>query len=237
MERYRVLARGATSPDLVLFCFPSEAREAAARLVLGRPPYVVRNADGGRIGYWVPWREGNSTRAARHGDLLRVLIPVQSLPDVEILWASVSAHEYVPDGATDPLLQWWGTVDFYAAVPELRTIVFPAHRVRSTLHLGDAGSPLRMSLRSMGPGSRRSHPLMDVSQQQLVLRGAGSIRVDVEANSDSRMGEELVSVRMSIELGSPGTVLPVAFDVTLTADSPLNGREDTRRWTFDRDLT
>jgi hypothetical protein len=35
MERYRVLARAATAPDVVLFCFPSEAREASARLVLG----------------------------------------------------------------------------------------------------------------------------------------------------------------------------------------------------------
>jgi Replication-relaxation len=35
MERYRVLARAVTAPDVVLFCFPSEAREASARLVLG----------------------------------------------------------------------------------------------------------------------------------------------------------------------------------------------------------
>jgi Replication-relaxation len=35
MERYRVLARAATAPDVVLFCFPSEPREASARRVLG----------------------------------------------------------------------------------------------------------------------------------------------------------------------------------------------------------
>lgn len=35
IERYRILARATTAPDVVLFCFPSEAREASARPVLG----------------------------------------------------------------------------------------------------------------------------------------------------------------------------------------------------------
>jgi hypothetical protein len=35
MERYRVLARAATAPDVVLFCLPSQAREASGRALLG----------------------------------------------------------------------------------------------------------------------------------------------------------------------------------------------------------
>jgi Replication-relaxation len=44
MERYRVLARAATAPDVVLFCFPSEGREASARVVLGGTPMPVATA-------------------------------------------------------------------------------------------------------------------------------------------------------------------------------------------------
>ncbi|HEY3213237.1 MAG TPA: replication-relaxation family protein [Actinomycetota bacterium] len=44
MERYRVLARAATAPDVVLFCFPSAAREASARRVLGGTPMPVATA-------------------------------------------------------------------------------------------------------------------------------------------------------------------------------------------------
>jgi len=44
MDRYRVLARGSTAPDVVLFCFPSEAREASARLVLGGTAMPVATA-------------------------------------------------------------------------------------------------------------------------------------------------------------------------------------------------
>jgi Replication-relaxation len=44
MERYRVLARAATAPDAVLFCFPSKGREASARRVLGGTPMPVATA-------------------------------------------------------------------------------------------------------------------------------------------------------------------------------------------------
>ena len=44
MERYRVLARAATAPDIVLFCFPSPAREASARRVFRGTPMPVATA-------------------------------------------------------------------------------------------------------------------------------------------------------------------------------------------------
>jgi Replication-relaxation len=44
MERYRVLVRAATAPDIVLFCFPSTAREASARRVIGGTPMPVATA-------------------------------------------------------------------------------------------------------------------------------------------------------------------------------------------------
>jgi len=44
MERFRALSRAATAPDVVVFCFPSEAREASARQVLGGTPMPVATA-------------------------------------------------------------------------------------------------------------------------------------------------------------------------------------------------
>ena len=210
----------------------------AVAMDTARPPYVVKNTEGGRIGYWVPWREGNATRAARHADLLRLLVPMQVLPDVDVLWASVDTHDYVPDEEPrTPLTQWLVAVVFYAAVPGLASIVFPAHRVHATLHLGpDAGAVLGLDLRHMGqPHPGRAHPMMDVSQEQLVLRGAGSIRVEFETNTTAGAYEVPGPVRVAVELGSPGTDLPVAFDVALTPAPPLDERKDTYRWTFDRD--
>jgi hypothetical protein len=44
MERYRVIARVATAPHVVLFCFPGVAREASARVVLGGTAMPVATA-------------------------------------------------------------------------------------------------------------------------------------------------------------------------------------------------
>jgi hypothetical protein len=44
MERYRALARAATAPDVVVFCFPSTAREVSARQVLYGTPIPVATA-------------------------------------------------------------------------------------------------------------------------------------------------------------------------------------------------
>jgi hypothetical protein len=44
MERYRIMAKAATAPDVVLFCFPTEGREASARPALEGTPMPVATA-------------------------------------------------------------------------------------------------------------------------------------------------------------------------------------------------
>src|SRR6266850_4294586 len=55
-----------------------------------RIPYVVRNLvhgqlSGGPGAFEVPWREGTAVRTATRADLIRLLMPLQSLPEVETL--------------------------------------------------------------------------------------------------------------------------------------------------------
>jgi Replication-relaxation len=75
MERYRVLARAATAPDVVLFCFPSEAREASARRVLGGTAMPVATATIGQHladpfgAIWLPLDADRRVRVADlHGE-------------------------------------------------------------------------------------------------------------------------------------------------------------------------
>jgi len=55
-----------------------------------RAPYLVKNPDGGHIQYEVPWREGTSVRTARRSDLVRMLVPISKLPEIEVREATVN---------------------------------------------------------------------------------------------------------------------------------------------------
>lgn len=64
-----------------------------------RAPFVVKNAVYGQPGAGpvereVPWREGTSVRSARRLDLLRLISPLVSAPDAEV----VSGRMYVTSG-------------------------------------------------------------------------------------------------------------------------------------------
>jgi hypothetical protein len=48
MERYRIMAKAATAPDVVLFCFPTEGREASARPAIGGTSMPVATVTLGR---------------------------------------------------------------------------------------------------------------------------------------------------------------------------------------------
>ncbi|MDA0268976.1 MAG: hypothetical protein O2890_11825 [Cyanobacteria bacterium] len=56
-----------------------------------RAPFVVKNPNGGTIHREVPWRENTSIRSAHRSDLIRVLAPIQFLPEIEILSAELEA--------------------------------------------------------------------------------------------------------------------------------------------------
>jgi len=55
-----------------------------------RAPYVIKNPlygteKGGPISHETPWREGTSIRSARRSDLIKMLIPIMYLPEIEVL--------------------------------------------------------------------------------------------------------------------------------------------------------
>ena len=62
-----------------------------------RAPFVVKNpmfgtTNGGPIQMEVPWREGNSTRTARRADLIRMLVPAQLTPTIEVRSGYLRVH-------------------------------------------------------------------------------------------------------------------------------------------------
>ncbi|BAS29185.1 hypothetical protein LIP_3373 [Limnochorda pilosa] len=109
----------------------------------GTSPYVVKNPafgspGGGPVEREVPWREGTEVRSATREDLIRILVPLLPLPDVELLSATVSVSQEPGRSAgfgdtpkpvqREPHLQWYVHLALYVTPRETSTVVFPVHR-------------------------------------------------------------------------------------------------------------
>ena len=60
-----------------------------------RAPFVIKNQaygspGGGSVELEVPWRENTAIRSARRSDLIRLLAPLELLPEIEILDINLS---------------------------------------------------------------------------------------------------------------------------------------------------
>ena len=101
-------------------------------------PYVVKNPvfgqpGGGPVEREVPWRIGTRVRSATREDLIRLLVPVQRLPHIEILEASISANKSTRKNNEDIRWIWEATFTFYVTPRSDNRIVFPNHRTSITL--------------------------------------------------------------------------------------------------------
>jgi hypothetical protein len=103
-------------------------------------PYIVRNPafgkpGGGPVSAEVPWRDGNSTRTAGRGDLLRLLLPRQLHPEVDVMdgWLGVEEAVLTIDAKPVEVLSWDLWLGAYYTPKDDRQVVMPYHRCRLTL--------------------------------------------------------------------------------------------------------
>lgn len=104
-----------------------------------RPPYVVKNPAGGKVQREVPWREGTSLRTAKRSDLVRILVPAQVAPRLEIVEAQLYATPH-PDNAVregEPSdLDWRLDATVYFTAGQGSYAVFPSRLQRVVLQPG-----------------------------------------------------------------------------------------------------
>jgi hypothetical protein len=97
------------APSLQELVVPTPLDPVVALLFdASRRPFVVKNAafgqtGGGPVSLEVPWRRGTTVQSARRDELLRILIPRQPLPDIELLEAGgASGGELLPQPLRNP---------------------------------------------------------------------------------------------------------------------------------------
>lgn len=116
------------APDLISLAVPYQGVTVVALLFeTERAPFVIRTSALGPITHEVPWREANSTRSARRSDLLKLLVPIQKTPKIDILDGELILYK-IPGRDTQPdQYHWQLMVKLYIITCSTETVVIPFH--------------------------------------------------------------------------------------------------------------
>ncbi|CAN5581097.1 hypothetical protein BH24ACT22_BH24ACT22_14250 [soil metagenome] len=120
------------APELVDLNVPVDGKTVVAlHFETERAPFVVKNATfgqrgGGSVELEVPWRDGTSVRSARRSEMARMLSPLASSPEVEVLAAFLKTS---PKQTSEGQRMSWqlGCLLYLTTQPGIHTIV-PDHR-------------------------------------------------------------------------------------------------------------
>jgi hypothetical protein len=192
-----------------------------------RAPFLVKNpafgvAGGGPVAWEVPWREGRKTRTATREDLIRMLAPLISLPEIECLDCTLTVCDENRPGGTER--RWYLEGHLYVSPSGADTLVFPFHRCHFAVSLGSESPvgpwsefrlspPWRLNFTSERAETSSSIDSLTVrsSRAEVLLTGPGQVCFSASA-TDSRFPEpepEQASVTLilhAVRARSPSTV-------------------------------
>ena len=140
---------------------------------------VFGSPNGGPVEREVPWREGASTRSATHADLVRLLVPLQKLPNYEVLAGRLLAQK--PSGPDDQPIDWTLHLAIYIEPKSEGTMVIPFHRCQASLEFTGGHSRIEFGFVSLKQPidhayniERRSRSLtIDSSDTEILVGGPG----------------------------------------------------------------
>jgi len=205
-----------------------------------RAPFVVRNPvhgcrGGGAVSLEVPWREGTSVRSATRADLLRLLSPLQALPNFEVLDGSLHAGQ--GEGEGEPCLAWLLKLSLYAETDSRDLVVIPFHRCKG--HFEVLGSIQRTEFYrvSLRPPMSPPHPgirsenlsrTLESTRDETLIAGPGRLEVFGRALTAQTDATFEADARVTVNLMPVTADRPIPIAATLHRCSP--GPRDLYAW-------
>lgn len=219
------------APSMISLNIPIDGTTVVALLFeTDRAPYVIKNPAYGKIKgvsaeFEVPWRDSTRTRTARRSDLIRLIAPLELLPEVEIIDTSLTAtiggkspstSNYYPDGLNF-------TADLYIVPKNRQRIVIPFHRCKVEFEI--LGIPILSSNwvdlnpainYSRGLVNRPSSLTVQSTNHEIIIDDPGKISLKASSARPSST-EDLTNrdIRISIHLWPTGLDRPLVLVKTL----------------------
>jgi hypothetical protein len=161
-----------------------------------RAPYVVKNPSHGTekgvsISHETPWREGTSTRSARRSDLIKMLIPVINLPEIDVLRGELTLS-IVDQGNWN----WYFHIETYITPQIGYPCVIPFHQCEASLEIVDRLEKISFPRIRLFPpyshwafGSTRQDPdsfTIRNTQNEAIIEGPGQLNISESVRIESK---------------------------------------------------
>ncbi len=229
------------APKVVDVAVSTRAGTVVALLFDGsRVPYVVRNTSFGKSAgaaqFEVPWREATAVRSARHSDLIQILVPLSTLPRIE-----VRSGEFV-SGGRFPNAPGRLELGLYIVPAKRGRIVIPFHRCTAAIRLAGVTDAVVLpemaidapvTIQSSKSGyfrmtSESASLTMASTDSELLVDGPGrcTLRVDGIPLHERMRQVQTVSVTAVLRLATDAA--PMVLDVPMMR----SGRLEEFRFSF-----
>jgi len=223
------------APEIVDQNIPVEERTVVALLFeTDRAPFVIKNPQYGKrkggVEFEVPWRENTSTHTANRAQLIKLLSPLQHLPELEILSGDILCSP--PKNANPHQLEWKLHLEFYISTnqPDMHIFV-PYHRCKASFMLEDLFKTYPFE--TLVLSTAKDSLTISATRTEIRIEGPGIAHLhgyaetrDLEINAIT--GEVKVSASMPII----GADLPVTMDVVLGLKSQPTREDPKAIWTL-----
>lgn len=145
-----------------------------------RAPFVVKNSvfgkqGGGSVSDEVPWREGTKIRTATRSDLIRMLTPLEGLPELQLLRMYLVANK--GDVTT---LSWRIVAQIFVSSKTKGEMIFPFHACSAIADIGDHRRRVSFSDIAIIPYPRpypgqAVSPKIQHSSTEIIIASAGMV--------------------------------------------------------------
>ena len=200
-----------------------EAAVVALLFETDRAPYIVKNPAYGKTKgdlaeFEIPWREGTGIRTARRSDVILLLSPIESLPDIKIHSQKLSATiggcdrlgNYIPDALNLHL-------ELYIVPKNGTNLIIPFHRCRAWYTIPDVVFQAPFHVIRMFPGGGSIYTDSDkvpstlnlkYTTNEILIEKAGMVKFRTSAQRPSISSEFKKDVYIEIHLSPVGATRP-----------------------------
>jgi len=221
------------SPSVELLNVPVGEKEVVGLLFdTSRFPFVVKNPNGGAVQYEVPWREGTAIRSARREDLIEILAPMQRLPDLELLSASLTVSKRPGERG-----EYWGTFDsdVYLTPMGEEPLVIPFHRCEVVISIpGISVETKRVYLSPptshSAAGSQNRSLTIETSGDELIVRGPGHTFMRCQFGTKQSPPLGVGPINVCAKFTPVHAVIPSTFEVAFGSPSADTVNEYKWKW-------